>query len=183
MSRKLVEKIRLTALSLVHADKEGDTAAVAKWAARLAGAAGSLADEIDPPVPPEPKIVLPPTVVGPPPTGDIHVVSTSIYGDWASLWARVNFPEAYLGWPGAVDSIYGPDLIEKATAQGVLAQVCGGGLLGSPDGAYGDTGDWSLFSNLVRSNDGSDTVYIGGVVVGRGTGGWEFAKSLGLRES
>jgi predicted NBD/HSP70 family sugar kinase len=181
----LAERSRLIGKSLARAAAAGDHPALAKWALRQADVDTSIATAINPVADEEPVVIG----VGPPPSfAPSNRISSKLYGPWGLAWFRASFPDAYVNYPPVVGLVDPERLVAKATADGVLAQVCAAGLVGVP-GFFAVTCDWSLFSGLVTKSgsEPSATVWVMGKVVAETTivneAIWEWAADNGLDPS
>jgi hypothetical protein len=109
--------------------------------------------------------------------GERPEMSSGLYGEWVAAWWAKHF--------GGLASVNYGTIVEQATAEGALAQVCAAGKIGSPDGPVPDLGDWSLFTALVSTQDDAGIthrVFHMGKLVGtqEGGDGLDFAKTLGF---
>lgn len=160
---------------------KGDTAGILKWSTRLADYSTRLAALVAPPLTAEERIALAPAVEAPPNYGVRQEMSSVLYGDWVTAWVQRTFPEAYRDWPPTVHALAPGAIATAATKDGCLAQVCAAGVLGVPDGAWADMGDWSLFTGLVGTDGVNDVWHMGNLVGTQDGGdGLEFAHSLGF---
>ena len=90
-------------------------------------------------------------IEAPPVAEPSNRISSKIYGAWGMVWFQESFPEALADYPPVVHLIDPARIAEKATGDGVLAEVCAAGFLSTPGGLWPELGDWSLFTGLVTT--------------------------------
>jgi len=165
---------------------KGDIGGVQKWSLRLADYSTRLAVLTGPALSRAEVAELNP--VEPPPNfGDTPQMSSALYGDWVTAWFQRTFPDAYRDWPPTVHAVDPNTIVAAAKADGCLAQVCAAGVLGTPDGAWSELGDFSLYTALTgESSEGGfiHKVWHMGKLVGEKVGGpddgLDYAHSLGF---
>jgi hypothetical protein len=168
--------------------KSGDRDGIAKWSLRLADYSTRLAILVSPQAAlAKAEVADLNPVLKAPNFGDSAQMSSALYGDWATEWFQRTFPEAYRDYPPTVHAVAPGAIAEAANRDGCLAQVCAASVLGTPDGAWSELGDFSLYTALTGESSGGQFIHkvwhmgkLVGEKVGGPDDGLEFAHSLGF---